>query len=46
MQNLLNVKPIVSIQSELPIDSKSLITLNQKGRHFIIVKALEIPLLR
>jgi uncharacterized membrane protein (DUF373 family) len=41
MQNLLNVKPIVSIQSELPIDSKSLITLNQKGRHVLIVKALE-----
>jgi len=41
MQNLMNVKPIGSIQSELPIDSKSLTTSNQKGRHSLIVKALE-----
>ncbi len=41
MQNLMNIKPIVSIESEVPIDSTSLISLDQKGRHSLIVKALE-----
>jgi uncharacterized membrane protein (DUF373 family) len=41
MQNLMNAKPIVSIESEAPIDSQSLTTLNQKGRHSLIVKTLE-----
>ena len=41
MQNLIDVKPIVSMESEAPIESNPQTTLDQKGRHFLIVKALE-----